>query len=94
LYTSEKSLRTGANTYDVGIARSSAMRYAVAHPGFFSLNIEGRCAFKNVEVQMKRSTHVRNDWKFSSADCVEQGGRAAVSNKPCARASAIGRRKP
>jgi len=32
-----------------------------AHPGFFSRNIDGRCTFKYVEVQMKRRTHVRND---------------------------------
>lgn len=49
-------------------------------PGFFSRNMEGRCARKKVEVQMKRSTQVRKDWKLSSADCHAGGIRRQTAH--------------
>lgn len=39
------------------------------HPGFFSLNIEGRCPRKYVAVQMNSRTTTRKERKFKMADC-------------------------
>eukprot|EP00966_Prymnesium_polylepis_P121045 2797646-Prymnesium_polylepis.1 len=41
----------------------------LTHPGFFSRNIEGRCARRKVAVQTKRSTTTRKDRKLRIADC-------------------------
>jgi hypothetical protein len=65
-------------------SHSDELPAQTAYPGLFSRNIDGRCALKYVEVQMKRRTHVRKDWKFSSADCVKRGDAGGPEN---ARAS-------
>ena len=90
LYTRPKSLRHNGTKGASKQEAAASIAGGGAHPGFFSRNIEGRCARKKVAVQTKSSTTTRNDRKLRMADCAAREQNVRKRLAPLALAGITG----